>query len=83
MTGARRMNGAMVTARYSATRPRAWSVGTEKNTVDASATVIITSPAPFTACSSISLPRPDSPAPWACVAFRMPLAVPVNGVWRA
>ena len=71
-TGARTVNGAMVMARYSATRPRASSVGTEKKTVEASATVIMTSPAPFTACSSISLPSPDSPAPCACVALRMP-----------
>ncbi len=61
-------------ARYRATRPRASSVGTEKNTVEASATVIITSPAPLMACSSINLPRPDSPAPCACVARRIPRA---------
>lgn len=83
MTGARSVNGAIVIARYSATRPRASSVGTEKNTVEARATVIITSPAPFTACSSISLPRPDSPAPCACVALRIPRAVPVTGKCRA
>lgn len=58
-------------------------MGTEKNTVEASATVIMTSPAPFTACSSISLPRPDSPAPCAWVAFLIPRAVPVNGKCRA
>lgn len=78
-TGASRANGASVTARYSATRPRASSVGTEKNTVEASATVISMSPAEFTAWSSISLPRPDSPAPCACVARRTPRAAPVNG----
>ncbi|MEQ4611138.1 hypothetical protein ABMX48_34555 [Streptomyces cavourensis] len=43
----------------------------------------MTSPAPFTACSSMSLPSPDSPAPWACVALRMPRAVPVKGARRA
>ncbi|CAM5584370.1 hypothetical protein SGLAM104S_08178 [Streptomyces glaucescens] len=83
ITGASSVNGAIVIARYSATRPRASSVGTEKNTVDARATVIMTSPAPFTACSSISLPSPDSPAPCACVAFRIPRAVPVTGRCRA
>ncbi|GAA3050104.1 hypothetical protein GCM10020000_33520 [Streptomyces olivoverticillatus] len=77
------MKGAIVIARYSATRPRAWSVGTEKKTVEASATVISMSPAEFTACSSISLPRPDSPAPCACVAFRMPRAAPVTGLRSA
>lgn len=83
MTGASRVKGAIVIARYRATRPRASSVGTEKNTVVASATVIIMSPAPLMACSSISLPRPDSPAPCACVARRIPRAVPVKGRCRA
>ncbi|WP_425475449.1 hypothetical protein [Streptomyces rimosus] len=37
------------------------------------------SPAEFTACNSISLPRPDSPAPCACVARRMPRPAAANG----
>ncbi len=82
-TGASSANGAMVTARYSATRPRAWSVGTEKNTVEASAIVIIMSPAEFTACSSISLLSPDSPAPCACVTRCRPRPAAVNGTRSA
>ncbi|AIA05294.1 hypothetical protein DC74_4822 [Streptomyces noursei] len=78
-TGASSANGAMVTSRYSATRPRASWVGTEKNTVEASAIVIIMSPAAFTACSSISCARPDSPAPCAWVARRSCRAAPRSG----
>ncbi|MFF8310790.1 hypothetical protein ACF05W_10130 [Streptomyces lydicus] len=37
------------------------------------------SPAEFTACNSISLASPDSPAPWACVTRRNRRATPENG----
>lgn len=83
ITGARIAKGAIVTARYSATRPRASPVGTEKKTVEASATVMSMSPAELTACSSMSLPRPDSPAPSAWVARRMRRATAAGGRLRA
>ncbi len=76
MTGASSANGAMVISRYSATRPRASPVGTEKKMVEASATVISMSPNEFSACSSISFARPDSPAPSAEVARRIRRPVP-------
>ena len=42
----------------------------------ASATAIIASPAVLKPCSSISRPRPDSPAPWAWVTWRTRRAPP-------
>ena len=68
--GATTANGSIVRPRNSATWPRAWSVGTWKNSVPASEIATAASPAPLNACSSMSRDRPLSPAPSAWVARR-------------
>ena len=77
MSGASSTNGAMVSTRNRATRPRASSVGSAK-TVPASETVSAASPATLTACSSVSRARPVSAAPSASAKRRnrRPTAAP-------
>ena len=52
--GATTAKGSIVSPRKSATWPRAWSVGTWKNSVPASEMATAASPAPLKACSSMS-----------------------------
>src|SRR5437868_1199354 len=68
ITGAISANGAIVTSRYSATRPRAASAATPKNTVPARPIVTSVSPAQEIACRSSSRVMPASPAPPRCRA---------------
>ena len=70
ISGATIANGSIVRPRNSATWPRAWSVGTWKNSVPASEIATAASPAPLNACSSISRDSPLWPAPSAWVARR-------------
>ena len=70
ISGATTANGSIVSPRNSATCPRAWSVGTWKNSVPASEIATAASPAALNACSSISRDSPLSPAPSAWVARR-------------
>ena len=84
MSGASSTNGAMVSTRNRATRPRASSVGSAK-TVPASETVSAASPATLTACSSVSRARPVSAAPSASAKLRnrRPAAAPPRPTRRA
>ena len=68
ITGAISANGAIVTSRYSATRPRASPTGTEKNRVLASATAIMRVAGGVDAVQLDQPARPDSPAPCAWVS---------------
>src|SRR5262245_12662993 len=76
-TGATIANGAMVIRRYRATLPRASPSGTSKKSVPAKDTAMRVSPAELIACSSMTLARPDSPAPPACVARLIRRKVPL------
>lgn len=70
ISGATIANGSIVSARNSATWPRAWPEGTVKKSVPASAIATAASPAVLKKCMWISRERPDSPAPWASAARR-------------
>ncbi len=70
MIGASRANGAIVTSRYSATLLRWASVVAAKNSVPASETAIIASPAMCRALTHRRWVSPLSPAPSARLAAR-------------
>ena len=63
ISGATMANGAMVSSRNWATWGRAWSVGRVKNSVPASDTATVASPAAARNCRWVSRARPLSPAP--------------------